>query len=148
MSALKWRAWFFAGLLCLCLTLPFNARSGAQSPPAADASPQNTTENQPAANQPIGNQSAASAGSSQPKPAENRPTPAANAVTPAPAAKSSNGPSPQSKAAYESATVLRVTTRLVMIDVVATDSHGHAVVDLEPKDFTVFEDGTQQTVRV
>ncbi len=53
----------------------------------------------------------------------------------------------RSEAAYESATVLRVTTRLVMLDVVATDSHGHAILDLEPTDFTVLEDGKPQKVR-
>jgi VWFA-related protein len=127
MSPLKWRAGLLAGLLCFCLAIPFNADGSKQSPPAAgNASPQNATENPPAANQPSA---------------------APNAAASTPAAKTATA-APQSKAAYESATVLRVTTRLVMVDVVATDSHGHAVLDLEPKDFTLLEDNKQQTVRV
>ncbi|HTD22958.1 MAG TPA: VWA domain-containing protein [Terriglobales bacterium] len=46
----------------------------------------------------------------------------------------------------ESATVLKVTTRLVVLEVVATDAHGHAVLDLVPKDFTVLEEGKEQKV--
>jgi VWFA-related protein len=49
--------------------------------------------------------------------------------------------------AYESATVLRVTTRLVVLDVVATDSHGNPILGLESEDFTVLEDGKPQNVR-
>ncbi len=49
---------------------------------------------------------------------------------------------------YESATVLKTTTRLVVVDVVATNRKGEAVTDLERPDFTVLEDGKEQTVRV
>jgi len=73
---------------------------------------------------------------------------------PAPASPESSKKAPpaavqtmQPGTAYESATVLRVTTRLVVLDVVATDSHGHAVLGLEPTDFTVLEDGKPQNVR-
>ncbi len=48
---------------------------------------------------------------------------------------------------YESATVLKSITRLVVVDVVATDKNG-AVTDLERDDFTVLEDGKEQKVRV
>jgi VWFA-related protein len=43
--------------------------------------------------------------------------------------------------------VLKATTRLVLVDVVATDKKG-AVADLERSDFTVLEDGTEQQIRV
>src|SRR5579859_622581 len=49
--------------------------------------------------------------------------------------------------ALESAMVLKVTTRLVMIAVVATDAHGHAPLDLKPEDFTVLENGKPQKIR-
>jgi VWFA-related protein len=48
---------------------------------------------------------------------------------------------------YESATVLKTITRLVVIDVVATDRNG-AVSDLQRDDFTLLEDGKEQKVRV
>ena len=43
--------------------------------------------------------------------------------------------------------MINVHTRLVTIDVVATDGKGHAVTDLAAKDFSVIEDGKPQTVR-
>ena len=48
---------------------------------------------------------------------------------------------------YESATVLKSITRLVVVDVVATNRNG-AVTDLQRDDFTVLEDGKEQKVRV
>lgn len=58
----------------------------------------------------------------------------------------SNTPSaPQlSNNVYQSQTVLRATTRLVVLDVVATDASGHPVSDLKADDFTVLEDGKPQ----
>ena len=47
----------------------------------------------------------------------------------------------------ESASVLKVTTRMVLLDIVATDGHGRTVPDLEPTDFTVLEDGKPQRIR-
>src|SRR5215813_11573244 len=48
----------------------------------------------------------------------------------------------------EPASVLKVTTRLVIVDVVATDHKGLPVKDLKQSDFVVTEDGKQQNVRV
>ncbi|HMC31386.1 MAG TPA: VWA domain-containing protein [Candidatus Angelobacter sp.] len=48
---------------------------------------------------------------------------------------------------YESATVLKTITRLVVVDVVATDKNG-AVEGLERDDFTILEDGKPQQIRV
>ncbi|HEY6248600.1 MAG TPA: VWA domain-containing protein [Candidatus Angelobacter sp.] len=48
---------------------------------------------------------------------------------------------------YESATVLRAVTRLVVVDVVATDGKGEAVTDLKAEDFTVLEEGKEQKLR-
>src|SRR5579884_1262526 len=45
-----------------------------------------------------------------------------------------------------SETVLRATTRLVVVDVVATDSKGQPVPDLKAEDFTVLEDGKPQKI--
>lgn len=47
----------------------------------------------------------------------------------------------------ESATVLKSTTRLVVVDVVATDKKGRAVTDLQSKDFRIFEKGHEQQLR-
>ena len=48
---------------------------------------------------------------------------------------------------YESATVLKTITRLVVVDVVATDKNG-AVAGLQRDDFTLLEDGKPQQIRV
>jgi len=53
----------------------------------------------------------------------------------------------QAPPAYESATVLRATTRMVVVDVVAIDKKGLPVMDLKAGDFTVHEDGKAQQVR-
>jgi VWFA-related protein len=42
--------------------------------------------------------------------------------------------------------VIKTNTRLVIVDVVATDAKGQPVKDLEPKDFSVFENGKQQKI--
>src|SRR5947209_2852878 len=47
---------------------------------------------------------------------------------------------------YQSSTVLRATTRLVVVDVVATDNKGEPVLDLKANDFTVLEDGKTQKI--
>src|SRR5512140_2112024 len=48
---------------------------------------------------------------------------------------------------YETATVLKVVTRLVVVDVVATNNKGEAITDLKSEDFTILEDGAEQKVR-
>jgi VWFA-related protein len=82
---------------------------------------------------------------SQTAPQEHTASPAVPAASPAP--QSPQSPS-QPQPAYESATVLKATTRLVVIDVVATDKQGHAVTDLQRNDFIVLEDGKVQETRV
>ena len=42
--------------------------------------------------------------------------------------------------------VLKTNTRLVVVDVVATDSEGHAISGLEAQDFSVTEDGRPQKI--
>ncbi|HYX53310.1 MAG TPA: VWA domain-containing protein [Candidatus Limnocylindrales bacterium] len=48
----------------------------------------------------------------------------------------------------DSTPTFRTTTRLVSVDVVATDSKGHPVTDLKQPDFTVKEEGNQEELRV
>jgi VWFA-related protein len=67
----------------------------------------------------------------------------ASSQAPVPTQPNEQKPTP----VYESATVLKSITRLVVVDVVATDKNG-AVIDLGRDDFTVFEDGKEQKVRV
>lgn len=55
-------------------------------------------------------------------------------------------PSPQNNEVAP-APVLKATTRLVMVDVIADDGHGKPVPDLKPEDFNVTEDGREQRVR-
>jgi len=63
-------------------------------------------------------------------------------ATPAPPRSNSQQP-----ANAEPATVLRATTRLVVVDVVAT-AHDKPVTDLERPDFTLLEDGREQEIKV
>jgi VWFA-related protein len=56
----------------------------------------------------------------------------------------SNSSTQQKNQANQSQSVLRATTRLVVLDVVATDSKGQPVSDLKAEDFTVLEDGKPQ----
>jgi VWFA-related protein len=44
----------------------------------------------------------------------------------------------------QSETVVRATTRMVLLDVVAVDHAGHPVTDLKQQDFTLLEDGKPQ----
>ena len=69
------------------------------------------------------------------------------------AAQPSQAPAPQSTQSpanpnYETSTVLKVKTRLVVMDVVARDAKGQPVTDLKQEDFTVLEDGKEQRVRI
>ncbi len=58
---------------------------------------------------------------------------------------SSPGPQGQPEV-YQSQTALRANTRLVVVDVVATDSKGEPVSGLGAEDFTVLENGTPQEI--
>lgn len=49
---------------------------------------------------------------------------------------------------YETSTVLKVKSRLVVVDVVARDGKGVPVTDLKQEDFSVVEDGKEQKVRI
>jgi VWFA-related protein len=58
-----------------------------------------------------------------------------------------NSPTPQqNQDVYQSQTVLRANTRLVILDVVATDAKGQPVKDLQRDDFTVLENGQPQKI--
>ena len=62
-------------------------------------------------------------------------------------AKQPAPPAQQSKrTVYETATVLKTTTRLVVVDVVVTDHKDDAVTDLKREDFTILEDGGEQRI--
>ena len=54
----------------------------------------------------------------------------------------------QQKTIYEPAPVLKVTTRLVTVDVVATDQQGQPVSGLQARDFTLLENGKPQQIRI
>ena len=54
----------------------------------------------------------------------------------------------QAGPAAQPTTTLRVASRLVLVDVVASDKKGSPVNDLKPQDFTVQEEGTEQRVQI
>ncbi|MGZ4889018.1 MAG: VWA domain-containing protein [Candidatus Angelobacter sp.] len=67
----------------------------------------------------------------------------------APASKDAHAAAaPAQQPAYETSAVLKVKTRLVVVDVVARDSKGVPVTDLKQEDFTVLEDGKEQKLRI
>jgi len=69
-------------------------------------------------------------------------------AAPQPAPSSPRGSAPQQPSpVYETATVLKVITRLVVVDVVATNGKGEAISDLKREDFTLLEDGQPQAIR-
>jgi len=53
-----------------------------------------------------------------------------------------------SEPVYRSATVLKYTSRLILVDVIASNHKGEPVRDLKPQDFALTEDGKKQDVRV
>jgi VWFA-related protein len=64
-----------------------------------------------------------------------------------PPAYAQSSPSPQQKpSAAQSPNLLKASTRLVVVDVVATDHSGAAVGDLSIDDFTVLENGVAQKI--
>jgi VWFA-related protein len=86
------------------------------------------------------------------KPQTSSPAPSTQATqtssAPADPAQAQNKDKGQKPApVYESATVLKSITRLVVVDVVATDKEG-AVTDLKQDDFSILEDGKEQKIRV
>ena len=72
---------------------------------------------------------------------------ASNQAAPAAPQAAAQANEQASSPVYESATVLKSITRLVVVDVVATDKNG-AVTGLDRDDFTLLEDGKPQKIRV
>ena len=88
---------------------------------------------------------AAPSATQQPAPGQSAPP---SSATPASSAQQS---SPQSTAAQAGlatapSTVLKVTTRLVLVDVVVTDNSGRPITDLKATDFEVRENGKWQKI--
>src|SRR5215831_20095728 len=54
----------------------------------------------------------------------------------------------QAQTSQTSIPTLKVTTRLVVVDVVATDHKGHAVTDLKQDDFSLMEEGSSQAIKM
>jgi VWFA-related protein len=63
-----------------------------------------------------------------------------------PGAHSQTNDSNQPQDVMHSDQTLRTNTRLVVVDVVATDTKGQVVSDLKAEDFTLFEDGQPQKI--
>jgi len=56
------------------------------------------------------------------------------------------GATQKKETVYQSQTILRATTRLVVLDVVALDDKGQPILNLKADDFTVLEDGKPQKI--
>ena len=55
-------------------------------------------------------------------------------------------PAPQQTPKPEDVDVVRITTNLVQVDAVVTDSKGKLVTDLKPEEIEIFEDGKRQKI--
>jgi VWFA-related protein len=75
------------------------------------------------------------------------PSPAGGATVTAPA-NTAPPASSQSENVEGTAAVLKVKTRLVVVDVIALDHKGNPVADLKPDDFTLQEENKSQKIRV
>ena len=69
-----------------------------------------------------------------------------------PAAQAQQAPSPQAAPASSQpeqppAAVIKAETRLVIVDTIVTDKHGKYIRDLTQKDFKVWEDDKEQTIK-
>ena len=83
------------------------------------------------------------AGASKPIPSKSRPDGSSTDASPIVAEDSANrGPT-----ANEPAISLRVTTRMALVDVVATDKNGTPIADFRPTDLKVLEDGRPQSIK-
>ena len=71
-----------------------------------------------------------------------------NAPAPAGTSKDTPAAAHAQQPTYETSAVLKVKSRLVVVDVVARDGKGVPVTDLKQEDFTVVEDGKEQKVRI
>ena len=73
------------------------------------------------------------------------PLPGTEGANPPPPSASAT---PQAGASPVAGPVFRANARLVQVDVVVTDKHGHPLHDLQQSNFTVLEDGKPQSVHV
>jgi VWFA-related protein len=81
--------------------------------------------------------------------AQQSPPPTAGQAAPATAANGAPASAqPQSEHVEGTATVLKVKTRLVIVDVIALDHKGAPVTDLKADDFTLQEENQPQKIRV
>jgi VWFA-related protein len=76
------------------------------------------------------------------------PSPAGGATVTAPANAAPTPASPQSENVEGTAAVLKVKTRLVVVDVIALDHKGNPIADLKADDFILQEENKPQKVRV
>ena len=131
---------YFGGLLCLSGVLVLTAQEAAQ--PKADPAQQGTST-APAASSTSG----APATAAQPSvpPTTRQQAPAQQTAKPSAPAQAQAGSA--SAAQTVPGTVLKVTTRMVLVDVVASDGSGRPVLDLKADNFEVKENGQKQTIR-
>lgn len=117
--------------------------AAGQQSPSPSTSTQASSQNGTDSNSP----SALSTSSQSPPAASGQPLPGADSSTNKPAISATDS---QSTAAQTSQTanppVLKVTTRLVLVDVVVTDGSGRPVTDLKQADFDVRENGKAQKI--
>src|SRR5690348_3349411 len=113
--------------------------SAGQQTPSPAQQAQSTTQNGTAGN--VSRVTAANAtGQSQPA------APSAS-NSPAKSSQSSSAPNASSEQTpVANPPVLKVTTRLVLVDVVVTDGYGRPVTDLKQADFDVKENGKAQKI--
>ena len=119
-----------------------SALAGGEAASAPAAAVSGTASAAPAS--PAASASAPAEAAAAPAPAP-PPEPAEFSVTPATGLPSV--PAQQQSASSSSNPTFRTSARLVDVDVVVYDRKGHPITDLKQKDFQIFDEGRQQTVR-
>ncbi len=119
------KQWLLNFVLLVVICIAVQSQSNAPSTAAAASQQQSSQQQSPANGATPANRANNDSQNQQPAPADEKP-----------------------QKVYESATVLKTVTRLVVVDVVVTDNKGAPIGDLTADNFTVLEDGKPQKIRV
>jgi VWFA-related protein len=119
------KQWLLNFVLLVVFCIVVQSQSNAPSTAAPVSQQQSSQQQSPTNGATSANRSNNDAQNQQPAPADEKP-----------------------QKVYESATVLKTVTRLVVVDVVVTDNKGSPIGDLTADNFTVLEDGKPQKIRV
>jgi VWFA-related protein len=80
------------------------------------------------------------------QPGASRPEPQMRGTSQPPSSQAPQEPAAPAREARPATPVIRITTRLVQVSVVAHDGHGNPIADLTQEDFRLFDNGQEQKI--